>query len=172
LLAQPVAEQERILEHAFLGDEGRVILDCSVGRYMNHGCDANVLETPQGFDIAVRDIAAGEEAVCDYRRFAEPIEVAFPCRCGAAECAGRVECGQPGPALERTWAARLEAALAALRVPAAFRSGIEPGRGRRFGGERFYRQFGRSPIHPAGGMDRSAVPASARVPRSPSQTTS
>ncbi len=117
-------EQDKVLEHTFATESGDVVLDCSIGRYMNHSCNANVLEHEGGFDIAVRDILPGEEVTCDYRQFYDPCE-GFTCHCGQATCWGHVHCREPHPeALELEWSTKLEAASRAIKLPFEFTSGI------------------------------------------------
>ncbi len=55
-------------------------------RFFNHSCAANCLSVGYDFEIAVRDIQAGEELTDDYGtlNLAEP----FPGSCGTAECRG------------------------------------------------------------------------------------
>jgi SET domain-containing protein len=50
----------------FLGNR---IISWDLGKYMNHDDDANTLSTGYGFEIAIRDILAGEEVTDDYRIF-------------------------------------------------------------------------------------------------------
>jgi hypothetical protein len=78
--------------------------------YGNHSCDANTLDTQLGFDVAVRDIEAGQELTVDYRRFFDPT-IAFRCRCGSALCCGEVRCVPPPEAVAAMWQRRIAAAL-------------------------------------------------------------
>lgn len=53
---------------------GLYVLCADDARFMNHSEDPNVggdyeLEPVFGLDVAIRDIAAGEELTCDYRTF-------------------------------------------------------------------------------------------------------
>lgn len=73
-------------------------------RLMNHSCDPNCGGTARGFEVALRDIAAGEELTNDYAEFAMPGEPQFPCCCGAPICRGASPFDASGPeqaALER-----------------------------------------------------------------------
>lgn len=45
------------------------ILCADHARHMNHSRDPNLLETPEGMNVAGRDIKAGEELTCDYHQF-------------------------------------------------------------------------------------------------------
>lgn len=75
-------------------DDGTAI-DASVGgnelAYINHSCSGNVrmkvFETRVAF-YARRDIGKGEELTCDYGESHH--EGRLPCRCGSAECRGRI----------------------------------------------------------------------------------
>jgi len=68
---------------------GKRILCWDFGRYMNHNCDANSIG-PGGaeYELAVRDIAKGEEITSDYRTL--NLEEPMDCCCGAAQCKGVV----------------------------------------------------------------------------------
>lgn len=62
---------------------GRLYLvPCDEIIYLNHSCNANILDSDRGFDIVVSDIAEGKEATCDYRRLHDADELAFQCLCG------------------------------------------------------------------------------------------
>ena len=68
--------------------------------FANHSCDPN-----SGYDgadsiVALRPIRAGEEIVMDYGTFSFSFDHDFVCRCGAANCRGRVT-GNDWPALVR-----------------------------------------------------------------------
>lgn len=104
--ALPYATGERVLlwDHAWL---------------VNHDCRANTLTTPRFFDVAVRDIAAGEQLTNDYAAFDLDFELPFDCVCGRPECRyARGEIDVPGE-LAR-WDGELREALARMRdVPQA-----------------------------------------------------
>lgn len=62
------------------------ILIWDLGRQMNHSCAPNCFGTLYGFELALRDIAAGEQLTNDYGTlFQEPHE-GFACTCGALDC--------------------------------------------------------------------------------------
>ncbi len=116
--------RQQIMEHTYTTGEGDVILDCSIGRYMNHSCAANALEAYGDFDVAVRDIAEGEEITCDYRQFNDPDD-GFPCHCGEPSCCSIVSpLGPFPPRLEDSWREQTEAACKALMMPPRFTTGI------------------------------------------------
>jgi uncharacterized protein len=79
------ARYEALLDrYAYVGPGGERILCWDLARFVNHSCDANSVSTGWDFDIAVRDIAAGEEITNDYG--ALNLERSFSCRCGATRC--------------------------------------------------------------------------------------
>ncbi len=49
--------------------EKTYILCADHARHMNHSEEPNLLETPEGLNVAMRDIKAGEELTCDYNQF-------------------------------------------------------------------------------------------------------
>ena len=81
----------------------------------NHSCNANVLDTGLGFDLAVRDIPAGTELTFDYRCFFDST-IDFPCRCGEPECGGRIRCLHNRPDLEEAWRSRIRNAFRGFAV--------------------------------------------------------
>ena len=55
-------------------------------RFMNHSCDSNT-RAHDGADVAIRDIAAGEEITTDYRPEMQAGERML-CTCSTPECEG------------------------------------------------------------------------------------
>jgi uncharacterized protein len=49
--------------------EKKYILCSDHARHMNHSDNPNLGETPEGMNVALRDIKAGEELTCDYNQF-------------------------------------------------------------------------------------------------------
>jgi hypothetical protein len=70
--------------YAYLNGHGDRILCWDIGRFMNHSCRANSISTGWDFDIAVRDIEAGEEITNDYALL--NLEHSFECQCGEPDC--------------------------------------------------------------------------------------
>ncbi len=64
-------------------DEKFYILLSEPERYVNHSCDNNT-EVVNFCDVAIRDIASGEEITSDYR--SGGVEIDFECACGSATC--------------------------------------------------------------------------------------
>ncbi|MFM2342157.1 MAG: hypothetical protein RLZZ592_1810 [Pseudomonadota bacterium] len=65
--------------------DGRYILTHDNTRFMNHDCAPNCVHAAADVEIALRDIAAGEELTNDYAGLLDAHE-AFACACGAPCC--------------------------------------------------------------------------------------
>lgn len=72
--------------YSYEGPDGSRIISWDFGKYMNHCCFSNTLTTGYGFEIAIRDIAAGEEVTDDYRIFTTEHHLAMNCE--KANCEG------------------------------------------------------------------------------------
>ena len=55
--------------YAHPSDPRLVVLDSDEGRYMNHSERPNIDFSDPEVGVALRDISAGEELICDYRQF-------------------------------------------------------------------------------------------------------
>lgn len=103
-------EKEDMLNYAYRKKDGSFVAPCDETRYLNHSCNANVLGTELGFDIAVRDIKKGEEATYDYRDFYD--DVKMRCNCGEKNCCKVVTFKHPVPKkLKQFWEKKIDAAL-------------------------------------------------------------
>jgi uncharacterized protein len=80
----PGSLRAAIEKYAFIDKHGDCVLCWDNARYVNHSCEATCLGPGYDFEIAVRDIAAGEELTDDYGLL--NIDVAFTCRCGSPSC--------------------------------------------------------------------------------------
>jgi SET domain-containing protein len=71
----PEPARSSILEHVYLNDaSGKFVLCADNARFMNHAEDPNTegVHAPgaiEGYDVATRDIRAGEEMTCNYHTF-------------------------------------------------------------------------------------------------------
>lgn len=61
--------REYVEKYSYEDFMGNRIISWDHGKYMNHDDDANTLSTGYGFEVAIRDIAEGEEVTDDYRIF-------------------------------------------------------------------------------------------------------
>ena len=58
---------QNILEtYCYRNNKGNLVLCWDYGRYVNHSFKSNCLSTAYDFEIAIRDIEAGEELTDDY----------------------------------------------------------------------------------------------------------
>jgi len=71
---------------SYIDETGSRIVSWDIAKYVNHNCRANTISTGYGFEIAIRDIAPGEEITDEYGIFNLP--EALQCRCGADNCRG------------------------------------------------------------------------------------
>jgi hypothetical protein len=70
--------------YAFVDRRGDSILCWDHARYINHSCEASCLSPGYGFEVAVRDIPAGEELTDDYGSL--NLDGPFTCHCGLPGC--------------------------------------------------------------------------------------
>ena len=77
-----------VKKYTWLNRDGNRVLCWDFGRFMNHSCDANTFSPGLEFEIAVRDIKAGEQVTSDYG--ALNVEAPLPCACGSPRCRGLV----------------------------------------------------------------------------------
>jgi hypothetical protein len=78
----------QVHRYSYLNGRGERILCWDHGRFVNHSCAAACLSPGFDFEIAVRDIAPGEEITDDYGTL--NLEEPFACLCGSAACRGQV----------------------------------------------------------------------------------
>lgn len=77
----PEPARSNILDHVYLdAASGLFVLCADNARFMNHADDPNTAGVHEsgsieGFDVATRDITAGEELTCDYRTFDAHVDV-------------------------------------------------------------------------------------------------
>ncbi|MCM2257108.1 MAG: SET domain-containing protein-lysine N-methyltransferase [Vicinamibacteria bacterium] len=113
--AMPEPCRDLIDVYGFANSAGHRVLCWDLGRWVNHSCEANTLPLNETCDVAVRDIAAGEQITCEYGS----LGLAWPlaCRCGSPRCRGTIGAADPGP-LGASWDHLASAVLAdARRVP-------------------------------------------------------
>ena len=106
-------EYAAVLQRTGVFVHGEIWQTWDHARMMNHSCTPNCGGTARGFELALRDIAKGEELTNDYAEFCMPGEPQFPCRCGAPCCRGDAPFNATSPeqaALQRA----IEAAVACM----------------------------------------------------------
>ena len=72
--------------YAYVEPGGAHVISWDLAKYMNHSCEANSMSTGYGFEIALRDIQAGEQITDEYGLF--NMEKNMHCGCGADMCRG------------------------------------------------------------------------------------
>jgi hypothetical protein len=80
------SEKKIIVKYGYRKADGSYLLPCDEIIYLNHSCNANIVNSGKGFDIVVKDIARGEEATYDYRCFFFEDSEEFECICGENNC--------------------------------------------------------------------------------------
>ena len=105
-LADPVLA-EHIETYSYLDPDGTRVVCWDIGKYVNHSCESNTLTTGYGFQIALRDIAEGEELLDDYGIYTNEFG---PLLCGEPTCRGHI---RPTDFLKLVpmWDAKLKPAL-------------------------------------------------------------
>jgi hypothetical protein len=88
LEALPEILSRQAHRYSYLNGRGDRILCWDHGRFVNHSCAAACLSPGFDFEIAVLDIATGEELTDDYGTL--NLEEPFRCLCGAPNCRGQV----------------------------------------------------------------------------------
>ncbi|MCA9705535.1 MAG: SET domain-containing protein [Myxococcales bacterium] len=78
------ALRAQVERYAHLDAARNRILCWDAGRYINHHCDPTLRGVGPWFQVARRDIEAGEELTCDYAEC--NVDPALECRCGAPGC--------------------------------------------------------------------------------------
>ena len=87
--AQLDARHQAIVErYSYRDERGVRVLSWDHAKYVNHRCDCNTMSTGWGFEVALRDIAAGEEITDEYGLF--NIEEVVPLACGCPGCRGEL----------------------------------------------------------------------------------
>ncbi len=65
--------------YSFIDRDGKRIVSWDHAKYVNHCCQCNTMSTGYGFEIAIRDIAAGEEVTDEYSMFNFPSSIQLHC---------------------------------------------------------------------------------------------
>lgn len=84
--------REIVDRYSYIQADGSRVLSWDAARLVNHSCEPNSLSTGYGFEIAIRDIAIGEQLTDDYGLL--NIERPMDCACGAPLCRGRIAAGE------------------------------------------------------------------------------
>ncbi len=82
----PSVLQAQAEKYSYKDNRGTRILSWDIAKYVNHSCRANTMSTGWGFEIALRDIEAGEEITDEYGLF--NMDYDFPLGCNEEGCRG------------------------------------------------------------------------------------
>lgn len=102
-LLGPVIER-----YSYIDEHGVRIVSWDIAKYVNHACHPNTISTGYGFEIALRDIEAGEEVTDDYGLFNLPAPMELGC--GEADCRRWVRADDPDR-MAGEWDAAVQQAL-------------------------------------------------------------
>ena len=94
--------------YSFRNKDGFYVLCWDYARFVNHHCEANCLSPGLDFEIAIRDIEAGEELPNVYGSL--NLEFTMECMCGSLHCRKRTE-PEDFPRLAEGWDRSLRAAF-------------------------------------------------------------
>jgi hypothetical protein len=84
----PPVYHDLVLKYSFIDARGAFVLCWDHARFMNHCCDPTCMSAGYEFELALRDIAAGEELTDDYGTL--NLEYDFVCGCGSPRCRGEI----------------------------------------------------------------------------------
>ncbi|MGQ0618978.1 MAG: SET domain-containing protein [Panacagrimonas sp.] len=87
-VALPEPYRRVVGRYGYIAGDGNYVLCWDHGRYVNHSCDPAMLGVGPELEVAVRDIAAGEQITCEYGGL--NITAPLRCQCGAARCRGSI----------------------------------------------------------------------------------
>jgi hypothetical protein len=100
-------------KYSYLNGAGERILCWDHARFVNHSCAATCLSPGFDFEIAIRDLAPGDELTDDYGTL--NIEEPFTCLCNATGCRGTIRPDDP-LRLAPSWDALTSAAFAFIHI--------------------------------------------------------
>lgn len=101
--------QETIEKYSYMDETGVRIISWDHAKYVNHCCQCNTMSTGYGFEIAIRDIAEGEEITDEYGMFNFEYEMALVCQ--KPNCRMRVT-GRDLDVYFQEWDEKVQQALA------------------------------------------------------------
>ncbi len=101
-------EQTQADKFSYIDERGMRVLSWDHGKYVNHSCEPNTMSTGFGFEIALRDIIAGEEITDEYGLFNIPVPI--PLSCGCESCRGELH-PSDHEVYADTWDERISSAL-------------------------------------------------------------
>lgn len=97
--------------YSYIDEHGVRVVSWDHAKYVNHRCECNSMSTGYGFEVAIADIAAGDEITDEYGLF--NLEQEFPVTCGCAGCRGVLRPDDPDR-YGAAWDRKVKRALARL----------------------------------------------------------
>lgn len=82
------AYKDIIEKYSYIDARGDRIVSWDIAKYVNHCCHCNTISTGYGFEIAIRDIEAGEQLTDEYGIF--NVEEPIPVICHHQDCRKQV----------------------------------------------------------------------------------
>lgn len=83
-LQHPPEMKTVIDKYSYIDEKGNRIVSWDFAKYVNHCCNCNTISTGYGFEIAIRDIKAGEQITDEYGIF--NLDEAMTLVCGEQNC--------------------------------------------------------------------------------------
>lgn len=80
--------REVVDKYSYIDEGGNRIVSWDFAKYVNHCCNCNTISTGYGFEMAIRDILAGEQITDEYGIF--NIEEEMVLVCGESNCRKRI----------------------------------------------------------------------------------
>lgn len=80
--------RDMIDKYSYIDQNGDKVISWDMAKYVNHCCNCNTISTGYGFEIAIRDIKAGEEITDEYGIF--NLDKEMPISCNQAQCRKRI----------------------------------------------------------------------------------
>lgn len=71
--------QEVIEKYSYIDEQGNRVVSWDFAKYVNHCCNCNTISTGYGFEMAIRDIAIGEQITDEYGIFNLEREMTLVC---------------------------------------------------------------------------------------------
>ena len=99
-------------KYSYIDARRRYILSWDHAKFVNHSCEANTITSGYGFEIAIRDIAAGEEITDDYGLL--NIEQSMECHCGSPACRNWIN-REDSFSMAKLWDQQIKSALSLLQ---------------------------------------------------------
>ncbi len=78
-LMHDIEMKEVIDKYSYIDEKGNRIVSWDFAKYVNHCCNCNTISTGYGFEMAIRDIKAGEQITDEYGIFNLDKEMTLVC---------------------------------------------------------------------------------------------